>query len=262
MFQMFPTVYRDPVPLSASGDGPATGTRAAESGRTASNRRSRGAVERGMPPEIAARARSIGARIEAQRTAELYAPLQPKEPYAWLSVTRDVQYGAHERNVLDVFTTPDPGSRQARGRVRARRRLRARRQAYCGRLAVLRQRVLWAVGATSSASTLNYRLAPEQHVAVRHRGSDGQAVDLAQGQRRALSAAIRARFCSGDIPPAPRTSPTTSRRAATHRARCRRRPAPSSRRASTISARKSRCGRPTTARMFAHTPSVPRCRAC
>ena len=67
-------------------------------------------IDLGMPEDIAAELRSIGARIETQRTAELYAPLQPKEPYAWLNVARDRKYGAHERNVLDVFTAPASGS--------------------------------------------------------------------------------------------------------------------------------------------------------
>ena len=63
-----------------------------------------------MPDDMVAELRAIGARIETQLTAELYAPLQPKEPYAWLDVVRNLGYGPHERNVLDVFTSPDPGA--------------------------------------------------------------------------------------------------------------------------------------------------------
>ena len=69
----------------------------------------RTAVDLGMPPEVAAELRSIGARIETQKTGELYAALQPKEPYAWLEVARDLKYGPHERNVLDVFKAPGSG---------------------------------------------------------------------------------------------------------------------------------------------------------
>ena len=117
-----------------------------------------------MPPEIAAELRSIGARIETQRTAELYAPLQPKEPYAWLTVTRDLKYGPHERNVLDVFTRAghrQASGRQARYRVRARRRFRARRQAHAK---ARRSTTTSACGPSAHefvGVTLNYRLAPQ-----------------------------------------------------------------------------------------------------
>jgi triacylglycerol lipase len=61
------------------------------------------------PADIAAALREIGPRIEAQRTTAIFAALQPKEPYQGVALSRDVSYGPHERNVLDVFTTPDKG---------------------------------------------------------------------------------------------------------------------------------------------------------
>jgi triacylglycerol lipase len=57
----------------------------------------------GMPAEIAARVAAIGPVINPPETAKLYAPLQEKEPYRAIKVTRDVKYGQHDRNLLDVF---------------------------------------------------------------------------------------------------------------------------------------------------------------
>jgi acetyl esterase/lipase len=113
-----------------------------------------------MPPEIAAELRSIGARIETQRTAELFAPLQPKEPYAWLTVTRDLKYGPHERNALDVFTTHDAGVGKpvvvfVHGGGFARGAKRTDGLPFYDNIG------LWAVGADFVGVTLNYRLAPQ-----------------------------------------------------------------------------------------------------
>lgn len=66
-------------------------------------------VPYGMPPAIAAALREIGPRIEGAKTAVLYAPLQPKEPYTGVTLQRDVVYGPHERHRLDVFTPPQAG---------------------------------------------------------------------------------------------------------------------------------------------------------
>jgi triacylglycerol lipase len=62
------------------------------------------AGEGGMPPAIAAALREIGQKVDGPRTAALYTRLQPAEPYAGVSVVRDVHYGPHERHVLDVFS--------------------------------------------------------------------------------------------------------------------------------------------------------------
>ena len=117
-------------------------------------------IDLGMPEDIAAELRSIGARIETQRTAELYAPLQPKEPYAWLNVARDRKYGAHERNVLDVFTAPASGSGKpvvvfVHGGGFARGDKRAAGLPFYDHIG------LWAVGQGFVGVTLNYRLAPQ-----------------------------------------------------------------------------------------------------
>ncbi|HEU4626738.1 MAG TPA: nuclear transport factor 2 family protein [Steroidobacteraceae bacterium] len=93
VFRMFPNVYDIPFHYA----NPVTG-------RTE------------LPPithvpelQIAAAIRAIGPIIDGKRTGELYAPLQPKEPYENVSLTRDVKYGPHERHVLDIFTSPEKG---------------------------------------------------------------------------------------------------------------------------------------------------------
>jgi triacylglycerol lipase len=113
----------------------------------------------GMPEDIATELRAIGARIETQRTAELYAPLQPKEPYAWLDVTRNVKYGPHERNVLDVFAAPDPGTGKpvvvfVHGGGFARGDKRTEGLPFYDNVG------LWAVAQGLVGVTMNYRLAP------------------------------------------------------------------------------------------------------
>ena len=55
------------------------------------------------PPEIAAAVKQIGPIIDPPATAALFAPLQKKEPYAGVTVTRDEKYGSDPRNRLDVF---------------------------------------------------------------------------------------------------------------------------------------------------------------
>jgi triacylglycerol lipase len=103
---MFPTVYETPFhyPHPVTGRATSTGTPNPPTSIATMSQ-----TDLGMPDDIAAELRTIGARIETQRTAELYAPLQPKEPYAWLAVARDLKYGPHERNALDVFTTRGAG---------------------------------------------------------------------------------------------------------------------------------------------------------
>ena len=109
VFQMFPTVYQVPFHYANPVSGRASGTPLPNPPPAAAVSHVPPATDFGMPADIAAELRAIGARIEAQKTGELYAGLQPKEPYSWLEVTRDLHYGPAERNVLDVFTVPQHG---------------------------------------------------------------------------------------------------------------------------------------------------------
>jgi acetyl esterase/lipase len=56
-----------------------------------------------MPVAVARELREIGARIETERTAGIYAALQPDGREAGIRIERDLAYGPHERQVLDVF---------------------------------------------------------------------------------------------------------------------------------------------------------------
>jgi acetyl esterase/lipase len=62
-----------------------------------------------MPPEIAAKLIELGRTVDPERTALLYAPLQEREPYSGVKVTRDIQYGPAERNLLDAFVPERAG---------------------------------------------------------------------------------------------------------------------------------------------------------
>jgi acetyl esterase/lipase len=110
-FEMFPVVYDIPFhyanPVTGRTDMPPL-AKNDEAPRGRAQAASGGAPP-GMPASIAAALREIGPRIDGPRTAALYAPLFPKEPYANVSLARDIHYGPHERNVLDVFTAPEKG---------------------------------------------------------------------------------------------------------------------------------------------------------
>jgi len=61
-----------------------------------------GALPAQVPPDIATKLIAIGRGVCVPETAELYAPLQPKPPYAGVKFTRDVSFGPDAKNVLDV----------------------------------------------------------------------------------------------------------------------------------------------------------------
>jgi acetyl esterase/lipase len=60
-----------------------------------------------MTDEIAWKLIEIGRTVDPAKTAEIYAPLQEKEPYRGVKVQRDVKYGPADRNLLDLFTPED-----------------------------------------------------------------------------------------------------------------------------------------------------------
>ena len=176
VFQMFPTVYEIPfhyahpvtgkppkitpvhvyspsssgAPVVSATGGPGQGPASAPLGI--------------MPPEIAAQLKEIGAKIETQKTLEIYAPLQPKEPYAWLDVARDERYGPAARNVLDVFAAPKASPDRARpkpivlfvhGGGFARGSKHTDGTPFYDNIGV------WAVAYGLVGATMNYRLAPD-----------------------------------------------------------------------------------------------------
>ena len=56
-----------------------------------------------VPPDIAAKVKAAGHNIDFS-VAGLYGPLQPKEPYSGVTVTRDLAYGPDPLQKLDVFS--------------------------------------------------------------------------------------------------------------------------------------------------------------
>ncbi|MGE0312825.1 MAG: alpha/beta hydrolase [Lautropia sp.] len=69
-----------------------------------------GTIASQVPPAIAASLAKIGRVVAPPPTAALYAPLQQREPYPDVSVTRSIAYGDDPRHLLDVF---EPATRQA-----------------------------------------------------------------------------------------------------------------------------------------------------
>jgi len=57
-----------------------------------------------IPRHIRLRLDEIGPVIAPTQTSALYSPLHAVEPYAGINVARDISYGPHERNLLDLFT--------------------------------------------------------------------------------------------------------------------------------------------------------------
>ena len=62
-----------------------------------------------MPPDLAEKVAAMGRVVDPENTGKLYAPLQEKEPYAGVKVSRDVKYGSDPRNVVDIFV-PETGT--------------------------------------------------------------------------------------------------------------------------------------------------------
>jgi triacylglycerol lipase len=113
-----------------------------------------------MPLEIAAKLEAIGARIDAQRTAEIYAPLHAQEPYVGVTVVRDLRYGPTERNVLDVFTSSEAAAGKpvivfVHGGGFARGAKQTPGSPFYDNV------MLWAARASLVGVNINYRLAPE-----------------------------------------------------------------------------------------------------
>jgi acetyl esterase/lipase len=56
-----------------------------------------------MSEDLAWKLLELGRVIDPPKTAAIFAPLQPKEPYQGVGTERDVQYGPGDRHLLDVF---------------------------------------------------------------------------------------------------------------------------------------------------------------
>lgn len=115
----------------------------------------------GMPPDVAAGLRQIGARVEGARTAQLYAPLHADRSHDSVEVRRDLAYGPDARHRADVFT--------ARGTSAAPRPLLVfahgggfRGGAKSTPASPFYDNIgYWAAENSMVGVTINYRLAPE-----------------------------------------------------------------------------------------------------
>jgi acetyl esterase/lipase len=119
------------------------------------------AVADGMPANLMEAVRAIGPVIDMPNTAKIYAPLHAKEPYAGVSVQRDIAYGAANRNLLDVFSTGsgDPAKSvlvfvHGGGHVRGDRRVSGDSPFYDNI-------PLWAARNGMVGISITYRLAPQ-----------------------------------------------------------------------------------------------------
>jgi acetyl esterase len=65
-----------------------------------------------LTEEMVAKIRSLGRAINPPPVFELYAPILAKQPKDGVTVTSDLRYGPHERNVLDVYA-PAKGAGKA-----------------------------------------------------------------------------------------------------------------------------------------------------
>jgi triacylglycerol lipase len=173
VFKMFPAVYDIPFhyanPVTGRTELPPLEHIAAPQSvgadRVPGGGSAGGPAGKGIPPDIAAALREIGPKIDGRRTTELYAPLQPKEPYQNVWVRRDISYGPHERHVLDVFMPPEQESYRKsplkpvvvfiHGGGFAAGSKRAPNSPFYDNVG------LWAASHGFVGVTINYRLAPE-----------------------------------------------------------------------------------------------------
>ena len=69
-----------------------------------------GPVPSQVPPAIQQQLARIGRVVDPAATALLYAPLQQREPYSGVKVTRAVPYGPDPRQLLDLFEPEQAGA--------------------------------------------------------------------------------------------------------------------------------------------------------
>ena len=113
----------------------------------------------GMPAEVAAGLREIGAKIDA-KTAALYAPLHAGLKHEGVAVRRDMVYGPHERHRADVFQPAQQGAPRpllvfVHGGGFGRGAKSTAGQFYYDNIGY------WAAEHGLVGVTINYRLAPE-----------------------------------------------------------------------------------------------------
>ena len=69
-----------------------------------------GAALAQVPPDVAAKLREIGPKIEVKETGALFAALLPKDFAEGVKIERDLHYGTDAKQTLDVFTAAQGGA--------------------------------------------------------------------------------------------------------------------------------------------------------
>ena len=184
VFKMFPSVYNIPFHYA----NPVTGRTELPPIKRRHTRMRRLRRREPSGEGHAARHRGRAARDRPedrrpQRPSELYAPLQPKEPYQNVTLTRDISYGPHERHVLDLFVAAghDGEERASRSSCSFTAAGSPRGAKHAPELAVLRQRR--AVGRVARVRRRHDQLSARAAVSV-SRGC--------RGSRRASSLGCKA----------------------------------------------------------------------
>lgn len=112
-----------------------------------------------VPPPIQEQLRSIGRVIAPPPTATLYEPMQQREPYEAVTVTRDHEYGPDPRNRLDVFSIlNNPGPRPVLVFVHGGDFMNGERRVAGSPF--FDNIMLWAVRNGMVGVSMSYRLAP------------------------------------------------------------------------------------------------------
>src|SRR5262245_34401141 len=113
-----------------------------------------------VPADLIEKIAAIGRVSDPARTQPLYIPMHGKEPYTGVKVTRDVKYGPHERNTLDLFVPEGAGAGRpvfmfvhGGGFVRGSKRQ--------GDSPFYDNIMLWAVRNGMIGVNVEYRLAPQ-----------------------------------------------------------------------------------------------------
>jgi len=113
-----------------------------------------------MTPQIAARLLEIGPVIDPAATAAIYVPLHHNGAGSDIEPVRDVRYGSHERNVVDVFSSAS--ARDARPVVVFVHGGGFERGAKSTPGSPFYDNVMrWAASSGYVGVNVNYRLAPE-----------------------------------------------------------------------------------------------------
>lgn len=125
-----------------------------------------GALAAQVPPDILPKLQAIGRKVDTIATAQIYAPLQPKAPYSGVRVDRDIKFGAHATQTLDVFAPANARSSSALpvlimvhggGFVAGDKSIdeKGKQSAFYDNV------MLWAVKNGMIGVNINYHLAPE-----------------------------------------------------------------------------------------------------